>query len=324
VHDQDDGTQGASRETISVVIPTYNYARFLPAALESVLGQTLPPDEIIVVDDGSTDETRDVVERYAARGVRYIRQESEGVSVARNRGIRESRGEFVAFLDADDEWLPEKLELQMSHFQQHPQAALVTGSEWEVDEEEGREPWLNRREPKGAEFLYPHILVENLIGSPSLVLVRRRCLETVGVFKEGMRLAQDWDLWIRMAMHCPVGVVDAPLIHYRRHSASVSARSILERYVSNRGMQRRYIKPIRHTSLRVRLLFAAQSMNLFYSAAQIDESGTRKPLAFALALLALLLDPVYRGRLKWGLLVRIAVGAANLSKARSIFGGSRP
>src|SRR4051794_5813716 len=112
------------RPAVSVVIPTYNYARFIERALVSVLGQTHRPAEVLVIDDGSTDETATVVDRYATR-VRYLRQENSGVSAARNAGVESSTGDLVAFLDADDEWVPNKLELQVEALTKRPEAGLV-------------------------------------------------------------------------------------------------------------------------------------------------------------------------------------------------------
>lgn len=117
---------------ISAIITGYNYARFLPAAIESVLAQTRVPEEIIVVDDGSTDNTAEVVGRYADRGVRYIFRQNGGVSAARNTGIRASKGDLIAFLDGDDRWLPEKTALQLAHFERYPSAGIVTGGECQV------------------------------------------------------------------------------------------------------------------------------------------------------------------------------------------------
>ncbi len=109
---------------ISVIIPTYNSARFLPEAVQSALYQTLSPDEVIVVDDGSTDNTEDVLEPFRGR-VHYIRQENQGPAVARNRGIAEAKGDLIAFLDADDVWLPEKSELQVKVLWENPRIGLV-------------------------------------------------------------------------------------------------------------------------------------------------------------------------------------------------------
>src|SRR5438045_7019632 len=119
---------------ISAVITTYNYERFVAGAIESVLKQTHTPDEIVVADDGSTDATAAVVESYASRGVRYVCQEHKGTSAIRNLGIRESHGDLVAFLDADDRWLPDKLARQLDHLRRYPTAGLVTGNAWNVYE----------------------------------------------------------------------------------------------------------------------------------------------------------------------------------------------
>src|SRR3954452_15388536 len=145
--------------TVSVVIITYNYGRFIAGALDSVLAQTRPADEIIVVDDGSTDDTAAEGGGYADQGVQYLYQPNAGMSAARNRGIRASRGDLIAFLDSDDRWLPDKLALQLENLATYPDAGLVTGSEWQVYERD-QPPLYVRRPPVGAARLYPAILIE--------------------------------------------------------------------------------------------------------------------------------------------------------------------
>lgn len=303
--------------SVAAIIATYNYGRFLGDAIESVLGQTRRPDEIVVVDDGSTDDTAEVVARYAHEGVRYIYKENGGVSSARNVGIRETTSELIAFLDSDDKWLPEKIALQVRHLEQHPEVGLVTGGEWETAED-GSRVWRMERKPFASVRLYPRILVENAIGSPSLVMVRRACLERVGMFDEEVGLAQDWDLWIRIAKDCAIGVLDKPLILYRRHGASMSSGPAWKRYFSNRAFQRRHIRPVRPMLLRLRLLTAAQSMNLFYTAAALADTGTRRGATAGLALIAALLDPTYQGRLKLGLLARSVVGNGAFKRLKQL------
>ncbi|MEP6774920.1 MAG: glycosyltransferase family A protein, partial [Chloroflexota bacterium] len=156
---------------ISAVITAYNYAGFLPAAIESVLEQTRPADEIVVVDDGSTDDTALIVARYAARGVRYVYKANGGAGSARNRGIRETSGDLIAFLDGDDSWVADKLSAQLAHIEQNPGVGLVTGSEWQVYSS-GAQPYLLRRPPVAVADFYPGILIENTIGNPSLTLIR--------------------------------------------------------------------------------------------------------------------------------------------------------
>jgi glycosyltransferase involved in cell wall biosynthesis len=315
--------------TVSAIITSYNYGRFLGAALESVLSQTYPAHEIIVVDDGSTDDTAQVAARYAGRGVRYLYQENRGASAARNLGIRNSSGALIAFLDADDRWLPEKLEKQARHLRAHPEVGFVTGGEWEVDDSGARPPWLLLRESFDSRTIYPRILIENMVGSTSLVMVRRECLEWVGLFDEKIPLGQDWDLWIRLAKEYPAACLSVPLMKYRRHGASLSAASIWRRYFSNRTFQRRHIRPIHNLRLRVQLLLSAQSMNLFYTAASLSEEaghfGPTYALAYALALLSVLLGPAYQARLKWGLLARLLLGENLSRKMHSILhpGGAR-
>jgi glycosyltransferase involved in cell wall biosynthesis len=297
----------AQRSTsVSAVITAYNYARFLPGAIESVLGQSRVPDEIIVVDDGSTDDTAEVVGRYADVGVRYVYRANGGAGAARNTGIRASQGDLIAFLDGDDRWLPDKTALQLDHFERYPSVGIVTAGECQVHESGGT-PLVVRRKPVGSASFYPLILVENVIGNPSLTMVRRRCFETVGLFDETMPLGQDWEMWIRVARHYRVGVVDAVLILFTRHPQSLTSNRRVERYASNKRLRRRYLRAVRSPLKRLRLAMGAQSMNLYYLAASLADTPSRGR-AVAAALGAMLLDPVYKSRLKAGLLVRTAFG----------------
>ena len=305
--------------TISAIITCYNYARFLPAAIESVLAQTLLPDEIVVVDDGSTDETPEAVARYAGHGVRYVYKENGGAGSARNRGIRETIGDLIAFLDGDDRWLPNKLALQVAHIERHPAVGLVTGSEWQVHKS-GEQPYLLRRRPTACDYVYPLILVENTVGNPSLALIRRECFQAMGTFDETMPMGQDWDMWIRVAKRYPVGVVDAPLILFTRHKSSLTAGKLMERYKSNRQIQERYIQKIENPVARLRMRLSAQSMNLYYTAAALADnaSGGQRGRALGMALASALLDPVYEARNKAGLVLRSALGKRVLSHLKQL------
>ena len=291
----------------STIITAYNYARFLPAAIESVLAQTLLPGEIVVVDDGSTDNTREIVARYATSGVRYLYKQNGGAGSARNHGILHTSGDLIAFLDGDDRWLPDKLALQVSHIEQNPGVGLVTGSEWQVYEA-GEQPYLLRRPPLSSHSIYPSILVENTVGNPSLTLIRRECFNTVGLFDKSMPLGQDWDMWIKIAHRYPIGSIAAPLILFTRHATSLTSGKLMERYNSNLLIHSRYISRITNPIIRARLRLSAQSMNLYYTAAALADNPTTAPenrgRAFRMALASALLNPARETRNKAGLLLR--------------------
>lgn len=207
------------RPAVSVVIPTYNYARFIERAIVSVLAQTHRPAEVIVVDDGSTDETAGVVERYEPR-VRYLRQENSGVSAARNAGVNASTGELVAFLDADDEWVPNKLELQVEALTGRPEAGLVACGVEEIDVD-GR-PLGQRLDGYGgwvAEDLLLMKQVLPMIGATAVI--PRRVLETVGAFDTRLSTSADWELGVRIARRFEIIFLPQPLVRYRIHQGGM-------------------------------------------------------------------------------------------------------
>ncbi len=185
-----DFTETPSRHSISVVIPTYNSASTLPDAIDSVLHQTLPPDEVIVVDDGSTDETERVCRRYAG-DVIYIKKENAGASAARNTGARAARGRWLAFLDADDQWDAQKLEIQISAMRQHPQAAFATTAAlvWSpADRACFKLEWTGSLDPR---VLRRELLVRNIFtGLCSSIVVDRNAFMSIGGFAEG-KLSED-------------------------------------------------------------------------------------------------------------------------------------
>jgi glycosyltransferase involved in cell wall biosynthesis len=208
----------------SVIIPSYNNAVFLPEAIESALSQSVPPLEVIVVDDGSTDNTRDIIEPYR-RSIRYFFQENKGLAGARNRGIEEARGNLVAFLDADDIWLPEKLERQHECMAQNPKLCLIHSDLWYWDLRSGQK---YRRDCGRQEFrgsCYERFFLRNRV-LPSTTVIRRECLRKVGAFDEVLRRCEDYDLWFRVAKHYELGYVDEPLVLYRLHQSSLTKNTL--------------------------------------------------------------------------------------------------
>jgi glycosyltransferase involved in cell wall biosynthesis len=215
------------RPGVSVVIPSYNSAAYLPDAIDSALHQTVVPLEVIVVNDGSTDETPQILERYRGRII-AITQENRGLSGARNSGIAAARGELVAFLDADDIWLPEKLEEQVACLAEHPQAGLIhTAAFWWNPEAGERTIRSNGNPHQLTGACYKEFFTYNRV-TVSTMVVRRECLAEVGTFDEGIRrpTTQDYDLCFRIARHYELAYVDKPLVLYRLHTSN-SSRQLL-------------------------------------------------------------------------------------------------
>lgn len=212
---------------VSVIIPTYNSAHYVTAAIESVLGQTFRDVEIIVVDDGSTDDTREMLRRYDAP-VRYIHQQNGGVAAARNHGVRESRGRYVAFLDADDTWLSHKLERQLAALEEHPRHQLCYSAFTIVDSELA--PLATGESAREGTALEDLLLRGNVVGSICTVLCERGVFERVGGFDPELSQCADWDMWVRLAAQTEFLYIDEPLVTYRQHTSNMSRNApLLER-----------------------------------------------------------------------------------------------
>lgn len=182
---------------VTVVIPTYNRAQFIAEAIQSVLEQTFRDFELIVVDDGSTDDTAAVVSRFTDPRLRYIYQTNQERSAARNHGLRLARGEYVAFLDSDDVWLPAKLEHQVALLDARPAMGLVYTGAYIF---EGQCTFMEQRPRCRGEVLKALLMEDNVVcGSASTALVRRACFDSVGSFDENLRACEDWDMWLRLA-----------------------------------------------------------------------------------------------------------------------------
>ena len=187
------------KSLVSVIIPAYNAAPYISEAIESVIAQTYPAVEIIVVDDGSTDATKDTVHAYWKEGkIIYIYQENKGLSAARNAGIRAAQGEYIALLDSDDIFLPSKIERQVAYLESHSACDICYCDIYHFyDHEPDRLLKLQYSYYSGKD-VFPHLLWKNFI-NPLSVVFRRSVFEQCGYFNEAMRRSEDWEYWVRAA-----------------------------------------------------------------------------------------------------------------------------
>ncbi|HET7553672.1 MAG TPA: glycosyltransferase [Gemmatimonadaceae bacterium] len=228
---------------VSVVIPCYAQAHLLPGALESTLAQKGASVEAVVVDDGSPDDVRAVAARYP--GVRYVHQQNQGLSAARNTGLRESTGDYVVFLDADDRLLPGAIAAGLACFAQHPESAFVYG-DFRYMSEEGAP--LNRRERPPLDVdLYGGMLVRNHVEMISTALFRRSVLDREGAFDTTLRSAEDYDLLLRIARRYPTSFHQELVAEYRRYqhrgrSLSQNSGMMLRSTVRVLRAQRRFAR----------------------------------------------------------------------------------
>lgn len=213
----------AASPVVSVVIPTFNRVDLLPSTIESVLAQTFGDLEVLVVDDGSTDGTGDYVTSLTDPRVRYLRNEWSGLpAVNRNTGIRAARGEFIAFLDSDDLWLPEKLEKQVGFLRTNPGQSWCFCRHDIFHHETGlTSPGPVYEETLTTPFAAHRLLYRCFIGSPT-PLVRRNLLAQTGLFNEApeLRFSEDWEFWLRLAAVQPGGFLPEALALYRVHPAN--------------------------------------------------------------------------------------------------------
>lgn len=218
----------APAPAVSVVIPTFNHGRFLAGAIDSALAQDFDNVEVIVVDDGSTDGSSAIVSRYGDR-VRYLWQENRGLSAARNAGILAARGSFVAFLDADDAWLPAFLSAVMQRLSADPGLAAAHTGFCCIDGSGDSLPQVNLT-TVADDRMYERLL-DGEYFVPSSVVARRECFERVGLFDEALRASEDWDMWLRVAREFRFAGLAVPLVRYRVHGGNMSADpDVLLRY----------------------------------------------------------------------------------------------
>ena len=227
------------RPLVSVVIATYNMARFLPLALRSALGQSYENIEVLVIDDGSQDDTRAVMAPFRSDPrVRYIFQQNGGQASAKNHGIREAQGEYVAFLDADDMWVSDKLERQMPLFLRSPAVGVVY-SRFAYIDEAGSELRVEDYELFRGRVSGP-MLIRNFIGFGTSV-VRKECFDRLGSFDEAIGMGIDYDLWLRFSTQYEFDYVDRPLLRYREWPGQMS-RNWRVRYLNGIAIMRNFLR----------------------------------------------------------------------------------
>ncbi len=275
-------TRGEPGSGVSVVVPAYNYGRYLGEAIDSVLAQTHRHFELIVVDDGSSDNTREIVTAYTDPRVRYVWQQNQGLSAARNTGIREARFDFVAFLDADDLWRPNHLAEAMAEFaRRSPECALVASNSQRMDQH-GVEMATRFPDWQGTQIIDASEIVIRTRFMPSTAVVRRAAFDRCGGFDNSLRSSEDREMWMRIAAQYEVACRNEATVLVRKHTANMSKhadrmchsmRTVIERAQKNGWVR----KPAFGFWPRVWVLYHFQAAWMYY-----DEGRDREAVAAAI------------------------------------------
>ncbi len=265
---------GASAPAVSVVIPCFNQAHYLAEAIESALAQTLPPAEVVVVDDGSEDNSFAVAGRYER--VKRMRQQNKGVAAARNVGWRASAGEYLAFLDADDRLLPEALEVGVGALARRPNVAFASGLSRDIGDDGQVIEGL--RQPVVAQDHYLRLLEDCFIWSGSSIVFRRSGLDEVGGFDESLVAADDYDLYLRLARLFPVFCHEVVVTEYRRHGTNTTRDPavVLDSQLEVLRRQRRSVRDGREREARRRGIRKTRREHGRALAEQIAEDWRRR------------------------------------------------
>ena len=210
---------------VSIVIPTYNRSTIVRRAVDSVFAQTFHDFEVLVVDDGSSDNTRDALSGYDDR-LRYIFQKNQGPAAARNHGMQLARGEFIGFLDSDDLYFPNNIEAHLRQFNANPATGLVY-SGCEIVDHQGNPIRTFRPNPMDRGEVLERLIRYNFITS-STVLMRRVCFDQVGGMNTNLWFAEDWYYWLRIAARFPIDFVEEPLVRYQRSQVALSHGNPIE------------------------------------------------------------------------------------------------
>ena len=222
---------------VSVIIPTYNREKIITRAIDSVFAQTYRDFEIVVLDDGSQDNTKAVAQAYGPK-VHYFYQDNKGIAGARNAGMHQTAGDYIAFLDSDDYWLPGKLERQMALFRQHPEYGMV-GCQCGAVQIDGTYREKNR--PGKSGWILYDLFNKNFIRTSSAVITRG-CLEKVGGFDESLREGEEYDYWLRIAAEFAIGFINEPLTVYVDNTDGMSTDSLTGRLHRLKVLEKKYLK----------------------------------------------------------------------------------
>ncbi|SRR5690554_6500503 len=224
---------------VSIVIPTFNRADFIKEALDSVFAQTYPNFEVLVVDDGSTDDTRKVLDAYSQDPrLRYFYQENQGQSVARNYGISEAQGEFICFLDSDNRWLPNKLDISVRALTENPGVSVVYGDIITINEKGEQISTYNMRRHSG--HIVAHLFGRNFV-SMNTTMSRRECFSEMGAFDPEQRGAEDYELWLRFSVRYRFLYIPEFLAEYRVMENQLSSDKSL-RFRSNQEIMESFVR----------------------------------------------------------------------------------
>ena len=274
------------QKLVSVIIPAYNQSQFIGFAIESVLNQTYPAWECIIVDDGSTDQTSSIIQKYQNPKIIYIYQDNAGLSAARNTGIRASKGEYLSFLDSDDGFTPKKLELLMQCFLEDPQLGLAAGNAGLIDE-------FSLPIDRSFKSQLPGELQNLLLGNPlhvGSVLLKRDWQQKIGFFDETLRSYEDWDFWLRLALAGTKMIsINDVVSYYRFHTAQMTRNpqqmteasfSVLDKLFSQKHLPQSWydLRDLAYSQSHLRAAANAYAVNSFPDGkTHLDQAITLNP-----------------------------------------------
>ncbi|MCO7175207.1 glycosyltransferase family 2 protein [Sporolactobacillus kofuensis] len=210
---------------ISIIIPTYNREAFIAEAIDRVLAQEYKNFELIIVDDGSTDHTKEIVHQYGGK-VRYLYQPNLGPSASRNLGIQHAKGKYIAFCDSDDLFLPQKLAKQMDYIRKHPNTPFLYTWYYQTHQQNKSVQIRKPSNCENREHLQYCLFTRKFTIRTSTVLVKKSCFNKAGLFNQKFSYSQDWDMWLRFAAYYPGACLEEPLSEYRLHTENRSSHGI--------------------------------------------------------------------------------------------------